>query len=1797
MKLDDGLFTTGILDGDFVIKAQLRVPVRMPLYPASEEIISQLTTAYAQRLALMQQEIEGVLHRRMEKSDVRLIMVEDGGKRSMVLMKADKSEADIHHKQYTRTDPRTGKLQTIQAKNPNPDEMPDPEPAPQDEPPPPTPPKPAAQEETKPKDTHEEAEVSSKWWKNEHGHVKLAAKPIGEYDTPATAEDVRRHYMHYRPVPMAHDRVGQKEMMKVLYQMKDQIGMDETDFIFLNWWTKKGQGLFKKSFQLSDEDMKGDLSQVQLRIKGEEGKISYEEGVSRFYAAQDWGAPPEAVEEALKGTFQKYRDAMEHPAVFKAAQKHLENIERSVNGYYIKAEDSADHFDKLGEAILSEGDPQKLHAMAISGLAAMDLLRSPKKGEVAAGFGGQKGAIVPNNNLLVDDESWFLASGKKEFDRLSSAQMSTIVMASYIQDMFDAQKAEYHADVLMLGDGEPQTEVGKHALERLKAKLGTDDVTFGKIKDRLRETASDLAERLNDANHSDDRLTRALMDLGLEGLSDEKKVKEATEQIYQWEQLKESNLKAQQSTELAFPIPDTMKAGRWGGHGEEDKTKLQPHQISKVTGDAHKPFLHQVQSLNWMHNSKRGLIALDAGLGKTPTVITFMEQLKALHKESGGTKGSKRAIIFLPPSLMMQWPGEIEGFAPGSSDKILNLAGMSLEQRKMALKSDMAKNAEYILLSTGTLTDGKLKGEGSTQDETIDDGTGGSDNELTQAINDLDGAVFIDEVHQGGFKTWGGYKKDDETGETKFQGSVRHHLVTQIMKNREYGFGMTATPVPNHPQDLFHLGNLFNPGALGAEEEWQGKLNDVNYNSDTNQWEVGDPQAIVELNKRTKPWVFAKLITDPEVVADMKKGLPAIHSNAIDLEPSDVPCPVTGVSQLDYLRPDGVIKQLCAWKMEALADKKRKEMAAKMGVDPSHFADQEMYQPVDKARITAALTIGLQRQAAISPELIDPRYKGPSPKMDKFVEDVLSHFQGGGGTEDKPIVGFSSFPKKAFPILMRKLVERGVDPSRIGIISGEKGSAERAMEQDLTNEGKRKILLVGTMSGGAGLNLQKKSNKMLFLDEPWHPAAKRQAQGRVWRTGQENEVQMHTYRMVGSYDIDIESKIAGKQTMTSALLGAPDPEAFAGAAEKATRSLSGRVIGGGVGTGVAKQDRKGNVIGEVKQDLSKHQMEKILKNAGPLRLLANNTGLSGFLGEDFNAPEDEDLTDNAKEIDLDEMAKDVGGKSAKDAHKEMDAHAAKYDVDPKVKEEAMRTMPHAASGMDEDLERREWISNYVNKNGRQRFDLNTQLAEMAEAKGDTKTADACRKKAEAVKTKVSQYYDGLVSTAKASQEQAEVARKAGKTDEATKLQEKSKIKLAQAKEIQSSFPAAFEDLNRMMGDAGAKDKIGPGYDKGKPDKAGDKKKGSFDHDKHIKTFRDAQQAHMTEAKKHSDAAANFQEQGDAAIGKFNDLKAKNKHRGKDAQDLLTQGQNLSKQAADSREKAKGMYDAAELHGRTASHLEALKAGKNPHDEKHAAIDAKVAEMSKKNKAHADIWGASEKAKIVDGHNQVSDNFKQNTGEEIPLSANDSPVGSVTKDQIKDRDRKGREENKKADDKKMKDSAKAQNSKKMKQDFPDDEEDAGAKPPTKPKKAGQTEKPSKDTSQGSKAAGKPDKAKPAKPPKGDAPAKPPKEKPAPPADEGGTHPSGIKFKQKTLPIKANMKEFGSTGLPNAYVHHMWASLHDKAGQKHKSVQEWADKTIGANWNEEANGKYSPKTGLKVAKQVLAELKKQGIVEDY
>ena len=77
---------------------------------------------------------------------------------------------------------------------------------------------------------------------------------------------------------------------------------------------------------------------------------------------------------------------------------------------------------------------------------------------------------------------------------------------------------------------------------------------------------------------------------------------------------------------------------------------------------------------------------------------------------------------------------------------------------------------------------------------------------------------------------------------------------------------------------------------------------------------------------------------------------------------------------------------------------------------------------------------------------------------------------------------------------------------RVAVIDGATSTSDREKYEDRFNAGSLDILLGQIQSMGVSLNLQKGSNRAVFVERDWSPSSQEQGYKRLWRLGQEQKV-------------------------------------------------------------------------------------------------------------------------------------------------------------------------------------------------------------------------------------------------------------------------------------------------------------------------------------------------------------------------------------------------------------------------------------------------------------------------------------------------------------------------------------------------------------------------------------------------------------------------------------------------------------------------------------------------------------------
>jgi hypothetical protein len=225
---------------------------------------------------------------------------------------------------------------------------------------------------------------------------------------------------------------------------------------------------------------------------------------------------------------------------------------------------------------------------------------------------------------------------------------------------------------------------------------------------------------------------------------------------------------------------------------------------------------YQQDGLNWLfylHKLKLGAcLADDMGLGKTVQILAFLDALKAGEKNG---KKAAASLLIIPASLLANWVGEIENFAPGLS---FFVAHPDFHRPGPIPAPSSQELAELDLVIT------------------------------TYALAQR--SVWLQQ------HSWH-YVILDEAQAIKNPGSKQ----TRAVKNLSSGnrIVMTGTPVENRLSDLWSLFDFINPGLLGNTREF----------GEFTRRLADKPDGYAGLRRVVNPFILRRLKTDKAIISDL----------------------------------------------------------------------------------------------------------------------------------------------------------------------------------------------------------------------------------------------------------------------------------------------------------------------------------------------------------------------------------------------------------------------------------------------------------------------------------------------------------------------------------------------------------------------------------------------------------------------------------------------------------------------------------------------------------------------------------------------------------------------------------------------------------------------------------------------------------------------------------------------------------------------------------------------------------------
>ncbi len=223
---------------------------------------------------------------------------------------------------------------------------------------------------------------------------------------------------------------------------------------------------------------------------------------------------------------------------------------------------------------------------------------------------------------------------------------------------------------------------------------------------------------------------------------------------------------------------------------------------------------YQEVGLRWLHLLARlGLgacLADDMGLGKTVQVLALLLVLRRAPRDS-----RRPSILVAPASLLANWTGEIERFAPSLKAMVAHTSAMTADELKSIQLSRLAE-VDLVITSYGSLLRLPWLATTSWQLAVLDE---------AQAI------------------------KNPEAKQTR--------AAKQLQARAR--IALTGTPIENRLGDLWSIFDFINPGLLGSAKELARYTKRL----------AAKPNPYGPLRDLVRPYILRRLKSDRTIIADL----------------------------------------------------------------------------------------------------------------------------------------------------------------------------------------------------------------------------------------------------------------------------------------------------------------------------------------------------------------------------------------------------------------------------------------------------------------------------------------------------------------------------------------------------------------------------------------------------------------------------------------------------------------------------------------------------------------------------------------------------------------------------------------------------------------------------------------------------------------------------------------------------------------------------------------------------------------
>ena len=530
-------------------------------------------------------------------------------------------------------------------------------------------------------------------------------------------------------------------------------------------------------------------------------------------------------------------------------------------------------------------------------------------------------------------------------------------------------------------------------------------------------------------------------------------------------------------------------------------------------GKKFKLYDQQIKGVSFLCNKGNGLLAYDVGVGKTAAgIVTTVNQIQ--------TGRCKRPVIVVPNAVYAKWYKDIQDLFPNIKiNDLYNLNKESSSKYRNAEnphKLDIPENSislvTYEALKNITFTDESCENELlEDYSKLLSEDFDGTDRENAGAKEKIKGVIgvasqvkntnyvffedcgfdniTVDEAHN--FKNLWTVPRPKNKGESnEFSGiptgkpsarALKLFAMTQLTQRHNDDrnvFLLTATPFTNSPLEVYSM--LSYVGRKRLIESGIYSLRDFCTEFAHTKLELG-------VNAKGE-------IDQKQVMKDWKEllALQKILTEFIDK--------VDGEELKEIIRP----KKFTHVQEIEMSDLQKKMMQI----------DTEKMTEVKEGNSAAVIvSMNAMRVGLVAPALADPaRYPGLElPSMEKLVEtspklkfvcdSVIDMYK---NNPEKGQFIYMPLGQTAHGIVKDYLVANGLPKEAVEIINGSVNNTtdKKAKVTEKFNDPKNKCkILIGGKNTSEGIDLNGNSFVMYNCSLGWNPSETIQAEGRIWRQG------------------------------------------------------------------------------------------------------------------------------------------------------------------------------------------------------------------------------------------------------------------------------------------------------------------------------------------------------------------------------------------------------------------------------------------------------------------------------------------------------------------------------------------------------------------------------------------------------------------------------------------------------------------------------------------------------------------------